>query len=196
MQESKLKVKALDQGNCATARLGGEEAYVKAASPRTEMCFEADGGDELVPHSEILDSLPEVKHGVVQSKFTSLPGETCSPRGWPRERSGSTVAGNGGGTRIGVSRGRSNAGYDPGVGVHPIWGELNEPHGLTNARRTELIGTAGPRWPFVLTMSRTERPRAAEKDRNQSGVLRRAPIITRSQRTSSAEATPKPETKR
>ena len=33
MQDTKMKVKALDKSNCAAARLGGKEAGVKAMSP-------------------------------------------------------------------------------------------------------------------------------------------------------------------
>jgi hypothetical protein len=58
MQESKTQ--ALDEGNGAVARPGRKEAGVKTASPRTETCFEADGGDERAPHREVPDSLPQV----------------------------------------------------------------------------------------------------------------------------------------
>jgi phosphopantetheinyl transferase (holo-ACP synthase) len=47
MQDTKHKVKALDEGNCAAARLGGKEAGVKAMSPRTETSYEAGDADEL-----------------------------------------------------------------------------------------------------------------------------------------------------
>jgi len=72
MQESKIK--ALDESNRAAARPGGKEAGVKTASPRTETCFEAGGGDERAQHREVLDSLPQVKHGVVPGKLTRLLG--------------------------------------------------------------------------------------------------------------------------
>jgi hypothetical protein len=173
MQESKTRVKALDQGNCDVARRRGKEAYVKAASPRTETCSEADGRDELAQHSEILDSLPEVKHGVVQSKFTLLLGETCPPSGRSRERANGTVTGNRHGERTGVSRGHSSAGsYEPGVGVHLPRGALKGPEGLTHARRTKLIGTAETAAAFrsaTTPYGRAEpgRTQAAEKDRGQ-----------------------------
>ena len=172
MQESKTRVKALGQGNCDVARRRGKEAYVKAASPRTETCSEADGRDELAQHSEILDSLPEVKHGVVQSKFTLLLGETCPPSGRSCERANGTVTGNRYGERTGVSRGRSSAGNEPGVGVHLPRGALKGPEGLTHARRTKLIGIAETAAAFPLESalapaSQRERPQAAEKDRGQ-----------------------------
>jgi len=142
MQDTKHKVKALDQGNCAAARLGGKEASVKAMSPRTETGCEAGDADELVPHNEVRVSASQVKPGVVLRKFMSLPGEACPASGPARKRRADTVRGNTGGERTGVSRGHSNAGYEPAVGVHSKWGALKVPDGLTHARRTELIRTA------------------------------------------------------
>ena len=43
MQDTKVKTKALDKGNCGIARSRGKEAGVKATSPRTETGYEADG---------------------------------------------------------------------------------------------------------------------------------------------------------
>lgn len=73
-----MKIEEQDRGNCEIARFHREEAEVKSASPRTETCYEADGVDELAPHSEIPSSEPEVKHGVVRGSNTFLPGETAS----------------------------------------------------------------------------------------------------------------------
>ena len=137
-----MKIKALDDSNCAAARLGGKEAGVKATSLRTETGYEAGGVDKLAPQSEVQVSTPKVKPGVVLRKFTSLPGETCPVSGLARKRGADTVRGNTGGERTGVSRSRSSAGYEPAVGVHLPWGALKVPDGLTLARRTELIRTA------------------------------------------------------
>ena len=142
MQDTKMKVKALDKSNCAVARPGGKEAGVKTTSPRTETGYEAGDADELVPHNEVLVSASQVKSGVVLRKFTSLPGETCPASRPSRGRSHGTVTGNRDGGPAGVSSGRSNAGYEPGVGVHSQWSALKAPDGLTHARRTKLIGTA------------------------------------------------------
>ena len=101
------KAKALDEGNCGIARSCGEEAVVKAASPRTETCCEAADAGKLAPHSVARDSASEVKHGVVQLEFVLLPGEICLPGG-PRVAD-SAAAGNGGGAQAEVSRGRSSA---------------------------------------------------------------------------------------
>jgi hypothetical protein len=138
MQESKIQ--ALDEGNRAVARPRGKEAGVKTASPRTEMCSEAGGPDELAPHNEVPDSRPQVKHGVVPGKFTRLLGETCPAGAAPVGQS--AVAGNSGGQRAGVSRGHSSAGNEPGVGRQAPTPEPKDPEGLTHARRTELVGTA------------------------------------------------------
>ena len=59
-----MRTKALDESNRVAARPGGKEAVVKTASPQTETCFEAGGGDELAQHNEVMDSLRQVKHGV------------------------------------------------------------------------------------------------------------------------------------
>jgi hypothetical protein len=110
---------------------------VKTASPRTGTCFEAGGGDELAPHNEVPDLLPQVKHGIVPGKLTHLLGETSARadratgrnRRRQRRRPGR-----------GVSRGRSSAGNEPGVGDQAQAPEPNGPEDLTNARRTELEG--------------------------------------------------------
>jgi hypothetical protein len=127
----------------------------------------------LAQHSEILDSLPEVRHGVVQSKFTLLLGETCPPSGRSRERAKGTVTGNRHGERTGVSSGHSSAGsYEPGVSDHLPRGALKGPEGLTHARRTKLIGIAETAATFLLELVlapalQRERPQAAEKDCGQ-----------------------------
>jgi hypothetical protein len=111
------EIKALDEGNCAAARPGGKEAGVKTTSPRTETGCEAGDADELAPHSEVRVSASQVKPGVVSRKSHPLPGETC-PAG-AAAGAQRAVAGNSGGQRAGVSRGRSSAGNEPGVGVIP-----------------------------------------------------------------------------
>ena len=105
-----MKTKALDKSNCAVARPGGKEAGVKATSPRTETGYEAGDADEFARQNEVHEvSASQVKPGVVLRKSHPLPGETCSPGGRSRKRSGSTGVGNGAGRRAGVSRDRSNA---------------------------------------------------------------------------------------
>jgi len=113
----------------------------------------------------------------VSGKFTSLPGETCPSGGGARERVLSTAASNGGGERTGVSRGRSNAGYEPGVGVRSKWGALKGPDGLTLARRTELIGSVATAAACQLELAPhgdntgLARPPAAETDGAQVSEL-------------------------
>ena len=180
MQDTKMKVKALDKSNCAAVRLGGKEAGVKAMSPRTETGYEAGDADELVPHNEVLVSASQVKSGVVWRKFTPLPGETCPVSGLARKRGSDTDRGNTGGERTGVSRGRSSAGYEPAVGVHLKWGALKVPEGLTLARRTELIRTAET--ATTCQLSELVRPCAAEKDRGHRGDRQRSPLVTPNRR--------------
>ena len=152
MRESKTQ--ALDEGNCGVARRRGKEAVVKTASPRTETCREADGGDELAQHSEVQDSLPEVKHGVVQRRFTPLLGEisvrslrvTVRNLRWQRRRPDGEV-----------SRGRSSAGHEPGVERRSPVPDSNEPEGLTHARRTELKGRTVNRSSLTQAMTPTGR---------------------------------------
>jgi hypothetical protein len=110
MQDTKVKTKALDKGNCAAARLGGKEAGVKPTSPRTETGYEAGDVDELARQSEVPVSASQVKPGVVLGKFTPLPGEACGAGRRPRKRSGGTVTGNRGGERAGVSRAEPEGG--------------------------------------------------------------------------------------
>ena len=186
-KQPKVKVKALDEGNCAAARPGGKEAVIKPTSPRTGTGYEAGDADELAPHSEVRVSASQVKPGVVSGKSGPLPGETCPPRGDPRasERHRSTATGNRGGEQTGVSRGRSSARSDePGVGEHAQWREPKAPEGLTTARRTELMGTAETAAACQLDRALSgvvvdvARSRAAEKDRGQAGERRRSPVIT------------------
>lgn len=178
MQDTKVKTKALDQGNCGVARHRGKEAGVKPTSPRTGTGCEAGDADEFARQNEVHGvSASQVKPGVVSGKFTSLPGEACPPGGGARERVRSTAASNGGGERAGVSRGRSSARYEPGVGVHPPQGAPKDPDGLTPARRTELIGSAATAAVCQLELSLhgedsdLARPPAAETDGAQAGEL-------------------------
>src|SRR3972149_367831 len=174
----RMKTKALDESNRAVARPGGKEAGVKATSSRTGTGCEAGDVDEWAPHHEVRVSASQVKPGVVSRKFTPLPGETC-PAGRPsHRRSNGTITGNRGGGPAGVSSGRSSAGNEPGVGVHPKWGALKDPDGLTHARRTKLIGTAETAASFQLELalnagSSSERERAAETDRGQGELWER-----------------------
>ena len=172
MRESKHQ--ALDEGNCGVARHRGKEAGVKTASPRTGTCCEADGADELAPHNEIPDSVPEVKRGAVQGRFTGLLREACPTGAAACARS--TGGGNAAGERAGVSRGRSSAGHEPGVGSRSPEPDLNGPEGLTQARRTELVGTAETAASLPPTMKPTggvggQRTPAAEKDCGQDEEL-------------------------
>jgi hypothetical protein len=153
MRESKNK--ALDEGNCDAARRRGKEAGVKTASPRTEMCSEADDTDKLAPHNGVQDSVSQVKHGVVPGRFTPLLGEACPTSVARRARS--TDGGNVVGERAGVSRGRSSAGHEPGVGDQAQAPEPNGPDGLTQARRTELKGRTVNRSSLTQAMTPTGR---------------------------------------
>jgi hypothetical protein len=191
MQETKTKVKASDEGNCGVARRRGIEAGVKAASSRTETGYEAGDADKSAPHDEVPVSASQVKPGVVPRKSRPLPGETCPAGGAARERGAGTVLGNKYGERTGVSRGRSSARNEPGVGDHPKWGAPKAPEGLTPARRTKLVRTAETAAAFQLTLAlsgaggETEREQAAEKDRGRGerwGPPHRSPFITRHQR--------------
>ena len=168
MQESKQK--ALDQGNCGAARRRGKEAGVKTASPRTGTCYEVGVTDELAPHNEILDSMTQIEHGVVPGRFTPLLGEICPESAAALARS--TGGGNVAGQRTEVSRGRSSAGHEPGVGHRSPVPVPNAPEGLTQARRTKLVGTAETAASLPPTMKPTggvggQRTPAAETDRGQ-----------------------------
>jgi len=180
MQETKVKTKALDEGNCGVARPRGKEAVVKPTRPRTETGYEAGDADELAGTSEVQVSVSQVKPGVVSGKSRPLPGEACPPRGDPREseRSRSTATGNRDGERTGVSRGRSSArSHEPGVSDHPPQGAPKAPEDLTTARRTKLSGTAETAAACQLDLALSgagvdaARSPAAEKDRGQVGGL-------------------------
>ena len=191
MQDTKVKTKALDKSNCAAARLGGKEAGVKAASPRTETGYEAGDADELVPHNEVHEvSVSQVKPGVVLRKSHPLPGETCPVRGSVRKRGADTDRGNMGGKRTGVSRGRSSAGYEPGVSSSPAgWAERpGRSHARVKDRTDQDCGDRHGLPAFELVRSC-----AAEKDRSHRGDLRRSPLVARKQTTSPAEASTNPE---
>ena len=112
------------------------------------------GWDELAQHSEVQDSLPEVKHGVVQRRFTPLLGE-ISARTWratarDRRRQRRWPDGE-------VSRGRSSAGHEPGVGSRSPVPDPNGPEGLTHARRTELKGRTVNRSRLTQALTPTGR---------------------------------------
>jgi len=179
MQDTKHKVKALDKGNCGVARPRGKEAGVKAMSPRTETGYEAGDADELARQSEVPVSASQVKPGVVLRKFTSLPGETCPPGGPARKRGAVTIRGNTGGQRTGVSRGRSSAGYEPGVGA-PQVGCVERPGRSHERVKDRTDQDCGDR--HDLPASELVRPCAAEKDRSHRGDRQRSPLVTGNRR--------------
>ena|GEM_PF-5156171 len=84
LQDTKVETKALDKGNCSTARESGMEAGIKRrayepagaealAGGRGTGC-EAGDADEFARQSEVLKvSASQVMLGVVSGKFTSLP---------------------------------------------------------------------------------------------------------------------------
>ena len=80
-KQPKVKVKALDEGNCGAARSRGKEAVVKPTRPRTETGYEAGDADELAPHSEVRVSASQVKPRVVSGKSRSSSGyfDTIDP---------------------------------------------------------------------------------------------------------------------
>ncbi len=134
------------------------------------MCCEAGDTGKLAPHNGAPDSVSQVKHGVVPGRFTGLLGEACPTSAAARARS--TEGGNALGQRAGVSRGRSSAGHEPGVGDQAQAPEPNGPDGLTQARRTKLVGTAETAASLPPTMKPTggvggQRTPAAEKDCGQ-----------------------------
>ena len=200
MQDTKVKTKALDKGNCGIARSRGKEAGVKTTSLRTETGCEAGDADELAPHSEVPVSASQVKPGVVSGKFTSLPGEACGAGRRPRERPDGTVTGNRGGERAGVSRGHSSAGNEPGVSP-PQVGCAERP-GWSHARvKDRTDQDCGDRHDLPTRMTFTVVPEmvrwcAAEKDRSHRGDLRRSPLVARKQTTPTTEVSANPETKR
>ena len=169
-----MKIKALDKSNCGVARHGGEEAGVKATSPRTETGCEAGDADEFAPQNEVPVSASQVKPGVVWRKSHPLPGEACAASRPSRGRSNGTITGNRGGEPAGVSRGRSSAGYEPGVSV-PQVGCAERPGRSHERVKDRTDQDCGDR--HDLPALERVRPCAAEKDRGHRGDLRRSPLL-------------------
>jgi hypothetical protein len=190
MQDTKHKVKALDKGNCGVVRPRGKEAGVKPTSLRTETGYEAGDADELVPHNEVRVSASQVKPGVVLGKFTALPGEACLVRGPARKRRAGTARGNTGGERTGVSRGRSNAGYEPGVGA-PQAGCAESPGWSHERAKDRTDQDCGDR--HDLPACERVRSCAAEKDRGHRGDPWGSPLVAQKQTTPTAQASANPE---
>jgi hypothetical protein len=190
MQDTKHKVKALDKDNCVIARSRGKEAGVKSTSLRTETGYEAGDADELFPHNEVRVSASQVKLGVVLGKFTSLPGEACLVRGPARKRGAGTARGNTGGEQTGVSRGRSSAGHEPGVGTPQVgWAERpGWSHERVKDRTDQDCGDRHDLPAFELV-----RPCAAETDRGHRGDPWGSPLVARKQTTPTAQASANPE---
>ena len=188
-----VKTKALDKGNCGVARLRGKEAGVKPTSLRTETGYEAGGADELARQSEVLVSASQVKPEVVLGKFTSLPGEACLVSGRARKRGTDTIRGNTGGKQTGVSRGRSSAGYEPGVSS-PQVGRAERPGWSHERMKDRTDQDCGDR--HDLPASELVRSCAAETDRGHRGDPKGSPLVARKQTTPTAQASANPETKR
>ena len=68
--------KILEKGNCGRETDRGEEACIKAVSPRTETTYKAESLDEVAQHTEVLSLGDTVNVGIVQQEFTFLSGET------------------------------------------------------------------------------------------------------------------------
>ncbi len=120
----------------------------------------------------------------------SLAKQTCPVSGPARERGADTDRGNMGGERTGVSRGRSSAGYEPGVSS-PQVGWAERPGWSHERVKDQTDQDCGDR--HDLPAPELVRPCAAEKDRSHRGDLRRSPLITRKQTTPTAQALADPE---
>jgi hypothetical protein len=183
----------LDKGNCGVVRPCVKEAGVKPTSLRTETGYEAGDADELVPHNEVRVSASQVKSGVVLGKFTSLPGEACLVRGPARKRGTDTIRGNTGGKRTGVSRGRSSAGHEPGVGA-PQAGCAERPgwsHERVKDRTDQDCGDRHDLPAFEMVRSCE-----AETDRGHRGDPWGSPLVARQQMAPTAQASANPQTER
>ena len=146
--------------------------------------------DELARQSEVLVSASQVKSGVVSGKFTSLPGEACPASRPSRGRSNGTVTGNRDGEPAGVSRGRSNAGYEPAVGS--LQAGCAESTGGSHARvKDRTDRDRGDR--HDLPALGLVRPCAAEKDCGLRGDRRRSPLVTSKQMTPTTKVSANPE---
>ena len=70
--------KALGEGNCAWATVGGKEALAKTARLRTETSYKAGSGGRVSPTSQSRSqSIAQVSGELAQGKFMFLSGETC-----------------------------------------------------------------------------------------------------------------------
>jgi hypothetical protein len=70
--------KALGEGNCARATVGGKEAGAKPARLRTETSYKAGSVGRVSPTSRSRSRLTvQVKGELVQRKLMFLSGETC-----------------------------------------------------------------------------------------------------------------------
>ena len=71
--------KALGEGNCVRATVGGKEAGAKPARLRTETSYKAGSGGRVSPTSRSRSQTPvQVKGELVQRKLMFLSGETCT----------------------------------------------------------------------------------------------------------------------
>jgi len=127
-------------------------------------------GTERSGDGQPLEGCPEGVSGAKQ---------TCPASGATRKRGTDTDRRNTVGERTGVSRGRSSArSNEPGVSDHLKWGALKAPEGLTPARRTELMGTTGPRRPSL----RSGRPGGERLWSRRAGVRSGSPFTARHRR--------------
>ena len=67
--------KVLEKGNCGNVSDRGEEACIKAVSPRTETSYKAEYPGEVAQHTEVQSLGGTVDDGIVQLEFTLLSGE-------------------------------------------------------------------------------------------------------------------------
>ena len=70
--------KALGEGNCVRATVGGKEAIAKTARLRTETSYKAGSVGRVSPTSQSRSQLIDQVNGeLAQGKFMFLSGETC-----------------------------------------------------------------------------------------------------------------------
>ena len=71
--------KILEYGNCRLVRVCGKDAYVKDVSLWIRTFYKADAMDKVAQHTEVLDSVVEVKSEVVHWIYIHLPREALIP---------------------------------------------------------------------------------------------------------------------
>ena len=145
--------KILEKGNCGRVTDRGEEACIKAVSPRTETAYKAGSLGEVAQCTEALSLGDTVNAGIVQQEFTFLSGEIPCKREVSRRHSTAQARA---GRPEPVGCVSTSGPQETATTPNGRAGFLEEPEGKHGDAQTELLEQALSRENMLLAWKRVK----------------------------------------